>query len=579
MRRLLEWQYVVPRVLLVIVLLMAVQYVLGVAARSLAVQRGEAALGARVDVRHARVAFVHGQVVLNDVRIADPNLPEKSFLEADRCELNFSPSAILHKRAVVEKGRISGVRFAVDTSRDHATGLQSGTAFQDDSDAVALKLLDQISGRFSLDAVKKLESVKRTEAFCASWSKQSAAIENRLRELDERATELQQLVEAGQANPLRNDKLLADLPVKTASLQKDYKEFRAEIEKLPDQLETERRAIIAARRNDEQSVSKGVHLEAVDADALSAYLLREQAVRQLSELVGWARWARGIATIESKPQPNCGRGENLLFAGCRREPGLLIRSLELQGVAKVGGQPVEMRGTLANWSSQPRLHEQPMRLHFIADGSLPFELQATIDRTKPVAKDELLVDCQGILLPGVALGRSNQLELNLAPSVGSLSVSLAIEGEKLTGDIQLVQHKVQLSPGGNTAGNLALASAMGEALGHINSVATRINVGGTLEKPTCALWSNLGTAVAEAMKQGLQRAGGQHSKVLLAEAGRHVDERLAEIDRQVAEKQNKIAARSTDITARLQKIAAAESPRYRISSENGRRLPNNSLFR
>lgn len=579
MKRLLQWQFVVPRVLLVVVVLLAAQYVLGVVARSVAIERGQAALGAHVDVGHARVSFVDGQVVLTDVRVANPERPSKSYLEADRCELNFSPAAMLHKQAVVEKGRISGLRFGAGAETASSAARQSIAWFKDDADVVARKWLDRLSERFSLDAVKQLQSVERTETFCASWSKQSAALDRRLLDLDRRAAQLQDVIEAGQANPLRNDKLLVDLPTKVADLQKDFSKYRTELEKLPDQLETERRAIVAARRNDEQAVSKQLQLDAADANSLSAYLLREQAAQQLNELVGWVRWARTMAAVNAGTRANASRGENVLFAGCRQTPGLLVRSLELQGAAKIGGQPVEMRGTLVNLSSNPWLHDQALRLHLIADGSLPFELQATIDRTTSVAKDELLVDCQGILLPAVALGRNKQLELKMAPSVGSLSVSIVVDGGKLTGDVQIVQQKVQLAPAANGVGNAALASAMGETLGRVNSVATRLTLSGTLDEPSCKLWSNLGTAVAEAMKRGLQRAGGQHSKALMVEAGRQVDERLAEVDRQVAEKQARFVSKSTEITARLQKIAAVESPRYRISAEHSGRLPSNSLFR
>jgi hypothetical protein len=170
--------------------------------------------------------------------------------------------------------------------------------------------------------------------------------------------------------------------------------------------------------------------------------------------------------------------------------------------------------------------------------------------------------------------------MSVAPSVGSLSVSVVVEGEKLHGDIQIVQQRVQITPVLNGSGGETLSAAMGETLDHVNSIATRLSLGGTLNEPTCTLWSNLGPAVAEAMQRALHRTGDQHAKALLVEAGRRVDERLAEVDRQMAERQSLFASKTTVITARLQKIAAGETPRYRISAEKGgRQLPNNSLFR
>ena len=52
---------------------------------------------------------------------------------------------------------------------------------------------------------------------------------------------------------------------------------------------------------------------------------------------------------------------------------------------------------------------------------------------------------------------------------------------KLTGDIQLVQQNVRITPaaGGDFA-NVPITSPLGETLGRIDSLATRISLGGTL---------------------------------------------------------------------------------------------------
>ena len=300
----------------------------------------------------------------------------------------------------------------------------------------------------------------------------------------------------------------------------------------------------------------------------------------MNELVAWVRWMREMAPANAKNGGTATRGEDILFPGHYAEPGILIRSLQLDGSARIAGQPIELRGALMNLSSAPRLLNEPIRLHLVGQGSLPLELLATIDRTGTTPRDELLVDCQGVLLRGMALGKAEQLGMSLAPSVGSLSVSVVVDGDKLSGNIQMVQHKVQITPALNGAGGEALTTAMNDTLENVNSIATRLSLGGTINQPTCSLWSNLGPAVAEAMQRAVRRTGDQHAKALLVEAGRRVDERLAEVDRQMAERQSQFASKSPVITARLQKISTAESPRYRISSEKGgRRLPNNSLFR
>jgi uncharacterized protein (TIGR03545 family) len=576
MRRWLHWQILVPRALFAAVALLSVQYVLGIAARSIAVRSGEAVLGVPVEAEHARVSVFSRQVVLSELRLADPQEPWKSIVQADRCELNFAAVPLLHKEVVVESGRISGFRFGSAARCDVGS---SNKWFKEDADSAARKWLANLADQFTLAPVSQFDSVKQTEAFCAKWSRESAALDARLDELRIRARELQEEFDAAKANPLRNDKTMAELPAKALVLQKDFATFRGDVEKLPDVLEAERRAIVAARRHDGEVGGRVLNLDAPDANSLSAYLLHEHAAKQLDQLVGWLRWLREGWSVSTPALANTRRGDEILFAGCRKKPGFMIRSLQLDGYARFAGQPVELRGVLSDVSSSPNLHKEPMRLHLFGRGSMPLELQATIDRTGATPHEEFLLDCKGMLLPAMQLGDSGQLALQLAPSIGSLSISVAVDGDKLSGVVQMIQRRVQITPSFNNPGSSLLVTSTRESMEGISSVATRVSFGGTVSQPSCALWSNVGSAVAESLKQGIPRASDQHARTLLAEAGRRVDEKLAQLDRQVSDQQARFAAQGNKLSSRLQQIAAKETPRYRISEKGGRQLPSNSLFR
>ena len=277
MTRGLRWQIWAPRLMLVGVIVLAVQYGLGLAVRSFAIRSGEAAMGARVDVGNTRVSLWDQQVVLNDIRLTNPRRPGDDFVEADRCELEFATKPLLHKEGVVTRGRLSGLRFsAFSGGETKATSETAATTpsinwFRDQPDIAASQWFVHLAERFKQNMTDQLESVQRTEAFCASWASQSAELEARGQALNERVANLQKAVEASQANPLRGDKALADLPQTIADLQKDFADLNAALAKLPDQLETERRAIVAARRHDEELLRKKVTLEPIEANALSAY--------------------------------------------------------------------------------------------------------------------------------------------------------------------------------------------------------------------------------------------------------------------------------------------------------------------
>src|SRR5262245_60775944 len=195
MKRWLHWQFVVPRLLAVVVGLMAVQYVLGLVVRSAAIQAIADATQARVGVGHARVLMSDRTVVFEGLHVGA--------LQADRCELKFAAGPALHKQLDIESGQISGIRFGAPSQANcDAKRAPKDNAVQDwfkpEADQAAKKWLERLNGQLSLDAVKGFDSVARTEAFCANWSKCSAGLESRLKQMDGRTAELQKSIESAQ---------------------------------------------------------------------------------------------------------------------------------------------------------------------------------------------------------------------------------------------------------------------------------------------------------------------------------------------------------------------------------------------
>ena len=324
-----------------------------------------------------------------------------------------------------------------------------------------------------------------------------------------------------------------------AKISQNLTTLSKEVEALPDMAEADRRAIVAAREHDEQFIREQLHFDAIDSSVLTAYLMQEQLAGPVADLMGWMQWVRQIVPASTEPtEAKRWRGQEVCFAGCVRHPDLLIRALDLRGSGRLGGQSFELAGTLTDVSNRPALCGQPMRLKLTTTGSLQIRAQATIDRTGPVAKDQFLVDCDGIVLPKLRLGSSDKLRLSIAPSTATLNISVVLEGDKLSGDVQLVQKQVQIMPSvGEELDRLQVVDALEESLRDIRSVATRVSLSGTLDRPQFELWSNLGPAVAEAMNHTIEKAASTYARQALVESQQRVDEKLAELDRQIADEQ------------------------------------------
>src|SRR5262245_24901215 len=189
MTRLLDWQVWMPRLMFVAVVLLAVQYVLGLATRSQVVESGESAVGARVGVAHARVSVGGRQVLLQHVRMADPRRPLVNLIEADRCEFNLATAPLFKKRVVVESGRISGLRF--ETPREvsgvlgDAQPVHIAKAVQwlnDQTHHTTEEWLEHLNRRFDPRLIEQFEALQRTAALRERVPAEMAALEKRIEE-------------------------------------------------------------------------------------------------------------------------------------------------------------------------------------------------------------------------------------------------------------------------------------------------------------------------------------------------------------------------------------------------------------
>jgi uncharacterized protein (TIGR03545 family) len=592
MRHAIRWQVFVPRILLVAVALLAAKYAMSRLARSVAVSSLQSAVDAPVEAKYANLSLLSRQFVLGDLRFRTPGKSQHTVLQIDRCALDIGARGLLYKQAVVERGLLTGVKFDLPLP---AVGTHGSTGAPLDATEQAASVrwtsntsaerfcqwLATLDERFEKELVSQFGSVARSHELYARWPKQASELESRIHELKRRATALKTEIAAAQLNPLRNMDFFSRLPEEIATLRGEFNRAHAELERLAQSVDAGRRTIVRARRDDEELVRKELHVDPVDVESLSAYLLREQMRGPLNQVIAVLRWIRQEVPAHSVATRRRTRGEDVLFAGCRPAPGLLVNKLLLQGTARIGGLPFELRGTLSDFTDAPSLHSSPIRLRMRSNGTVPVELRVTMDRSAAVARDELLIDCKEIALPELFFGRANEFHVALAPCVGTLTVCAIVEGEKLCGDVQLVQKRVQVTP--LLTGRLSdvpIAAALQETLAGVDHVALQVTLSGTLSEPCGTLSSNLGSAVAEALQTAVRRAANLRAQTLLASAQRGTDEQLATLDRLAHSHKAALQSLMSTATKELQRIAGEHAAGGRISHEQlGRRLPAGSILR
>ncbi len=566
MTRYLRLGYLVPRLVLLVVLFCVLEFGSGWALRQALIGGGEQAIGARVEIGDSVVSLVEARATLKDLRIADPKRPMQNLVEADRIELDFESDSLLRRKAIAEHGSVRGLRFGTPRTTSGALDPQdeeAGSAAPAWLGDAAKQAAEKAANQWIADLENKLdakaesfESVRLANELSEAWPARFDSIAAEARTLRDEVKRLKTIADEARRNPLRHADFLTTAPQQVQAMQQRLASLHAELTNLPADVAADKQRVELARQRDEQRLRDLLQVDQLDPQSLTSHLLGERMTASVQELIGWVRWTREMIPASGTKRATTprDRGVDVHFVGLRRRPDLLIRELELAGTTRLAGRPVELTGVVTDFTTSPELHGQPIRAELHASGGLPLEVRATIHRAAGQPVDELLIDCPGFDLPGASLGDEQKLAMQMAPSSGSVTVSLRIEGEQLTGELQLIQDRVALTPViGDTASPLVrrLGESVGRQVASIPKPATRVTLSGSLDQPRMRVWSTLGTAVAESLQQAALGVAQAEADARLATVRQKVSQEMAGIDSQLADATRRL---SSEIDAPRQEI-------------------------
>lgn len=587
MIRVFRWSYLLPRLAVVALLLVFSEYGAGKLLRYGAQSAGQSAVGARVEIQRSSASLLKTEATLGGIAVADPRDPMTNLFEADRLTLDFDSAAALRKKAVVTQGTLTGIRFGGARTEsgalpDAAPGEPGGGFSLSDlpGSDLAERYFDGVQDRFMADL--QLESVRVAKELREKWPAEYQRLHSRAEALRDQIKDFTARVKDAKENPLRNVEFLQQTPNQIAALKRELSTLQAKLKALPGEVQQDRRRVAAAREHDAQLLREKLSLGSMDADSLSQYLVGEQIAGPVGELVGWLRWARRLAPGGEQVAAASGtRGQEIIPPGCRRTPDLLIRSLKLSGGAQLAGRPVEFDGLLTSLTTEPRVHGEPLQLTLTTRGAATVEVRATLDRTGETPVDELIADCPMLTLPRLKLGNAEKFGLTVAPSTAALSVSLKLTGERLAGDVQLVQREVKVTPHikqaiGDVLAEEDLERALASRLANAGRLVTSVTLTGELSDPKWKVWSTAGPAVAEAMDAAIKRLAEQKAQALLAKGEQAVADQLGALDQEL-DKLNAIVTQSLGEPAEALRTLAGGAKG--IESIGSRLAPMGSLFK
>jgi uncharacterized protein (TIGR03545 family) len=572
----IRWSYVAPRLAAIGLLLAAVYFGLDPALRQALILGGQAALGAKVEVGELRTEWRGGRLRLSGIAAANPSKPMRNLLQAESLEIEVDGAALLRKRLVIREGLATGLCFdgprAVSGALDEApppsadaepSRLEPWIAAAADYGAA---WIDGVGDRVQDDFTAELKSPQAADELEQRWLAAVRDLEQRSDAMQQQGRQLERefkTLKDFKANPLRALDKLPQLQTQLTSAVNDAARLAAEVKRLPAQADGDRQTLDAARRHDEAQLRRKLQVDVLDGEQLTAYLLGEAAESYLGTAIDWMLLARRI--VPSNKVARTARGQRGFEVRFLRQPrpDMLLERLRVEGVARLGGQPLVLTGEIRDVASQPHWHDQPASLHVTGSGAFPLTATVTMDRRRNEPVDVLHLECPQLALSERRLGKSNKLAVTIPASSARLVADVRVEGDRLAGTIALEQSEIALSAATGGVRDADLAQALAASLAEIDGFGARVTLEGTLHRPRWKLASDLGPQVAS----GVQRAVGGYLAArrdrLAAKVRGELDERLAKLEARRKAAEERLLAKlgeNQQLLASLAPLATAAPP-------------------
>ncbi|HTN76482.1 MAG TPA: TIGR03545 family protein [Pirellulaceae bacterium] len=530
MYQMIQWKYVLPRLLVALVVTLVVTYGLEPVLNGFFVGIGERIIGAKIEIDDIDASLVGCDLAIHGVTIANPRSPRHNLLECDSASFDIETASVLKRRLVVREARLSGVRFntprSTSRSGDPLTlpDLQLPDEFETRFAKLGESALRQFTRVISQDLKNDLVSIQLSQELAERWPLEFQKLVARSTAIRQQIDQLRQSVDPTVNNVAGMAESFPNKVAEVERLKQQIDDIRNEVDQLLVQMGRDRVAIDIARKHDQEVIRRKLALKDLDPQNLSEYLLGEELNQQTNEIVRWIKIARCYWPSDVElPESERSHGEDIVFPGLKPMPKALVQKMFLDGTFLRGDHSLTWRGEISNLTTDPVVLGQPMVIRVATSGSHPFVLEATLDRSGDKPRDRVVISFPELPQPARMLGDKEQLAIAVAPGSTQVWAELELHGEQLTGRVLLQQKTLQLTAQMPPRYGPRVAESVANALGHVQHLQAEVRLAGTLDKPSLQLRSNLGPQVSAGLSQALR----QELALRQAELGATLDQYLA----------------------------------------------------
>ncbi len=544
----IRWTYLIPRLVVVLIVVGFLTFGLSPLLRWTLVRYGSQGLGARIDLTAMDVSLRQTRADISQLAVTNPASPLRNLFQIDSGTFYLDRDALLQRKFVVREGRISGLRF--DTPRDASGAIQAVQQEQDEGDSSFAfpQIDDQWLESFAGQLQEDLESELMTPGLCRQlierYPREYDQLRARVQSLSDRVKQLQASARELRENPLQDPRNYEQLVRQVTEAREQLAEVQPELKRLREMLQSDREAVVVAKRHDEAYVRERLRWASLDPESLSQYLLGDEQTARIQSTLAWIRLVRSyIPTKREMHQPEQGGGRTVWFPGMQSTPDLLFERLLIDGETSDGGRTIPFSGTLCDLTHQPSVLGRPATFSVETGGVTPLRIQGTVDRTGSVAHDRIVVTCSGFQQPRRQLGKADALALSIAPSRGTLRLEIDLRDDALSGQLVLQQSDLDMDASLTAAyGGPQLQDRLNQTLDAVSQFRVAVDLSGTLRRPRGRLESDLGSHLAGGFQAAFRQELEARAEQIVSRLDREVQQQLDRLQHTVDEQSEQLLA-------------------------------------
>ncbi|MCO8122721.1 TIGR03545 family protein [Stieleria sp. TO1_6] len=510
----IRWRFVVTRLLIVLSVVLLLSLGLGPVVSYLTVAGLQSATGAKVEIGSADVGLFPPRVRYERFSVADPRDSKemRDAFRAEVIELELDGQALMSRRWVAREASITGLQ--IGATRDESGHLDKPQAEEEvsslsDQPSVIGEMLGGIAGRMQEQAEQTagdLETVRRSKQIKEYWESEYDRLAKRAKVLEQNVRQFKQNTRDID-NPLRDWDKIGNTVGLADETRVELKTILAAIDAIPGRFEADLASLKQAKQIDLDRIDQYVPGNLAESKNFGIDLISEAVRDQIASIKEYWEGGRTIAnyTIVA-PETERARGIEIDLLGDRRQPSLLVKRCELQGVMRVDGNAYSLSGVVENLTPSPKLLPQPLRAQLRLEGPQVVNVDYIRDRRLSNDIDRLTLHWPQSDAPQLRLGSDSSTMVSVTGGKREVWVQMRSEGDQIQGRFVSKQTGVRIGLDVDSKyDSLPATTALQQSLAAVDTVTIDAGFEGTWDQMAMQMDTNLGKILRDAVDQAVSQ--------------------------------------------------------------------------